>query len=89
MADTEITTGSKRLSLDKNMGTNQMSVELNYICEKIDMLEKYKNSRAKAVITKGNFDLLEKQLYYMKKYRDILAQRLALINERKRNRSFN
>lgn len=49
MADTEITTGSKRLSLDKNMGTNQMSVELNYICEKID----------------------------------------ALINERKRNRSFN
>ena len=74
------------VDLDKNMGTNGMTSELSYINEKIDMLEKYKTGRAKTVVTKVNFDLLEKQLYYMKKYRDILAQRLALINERKLHR---
>ena len=70
---------------DKNMGTNGMAVELKYINEKIEMLEKYKNGRAKSVVTKGNYDLLEKQVYYMKKYRDILALRMGLINENKRN----
>lgn len=74
------------MELDRNMGTNGMALELNYINGKIEMLEKYKSGRAKAVVTKGNFDLLEKQLYYMKKYRDILAQRLALINESKAHR---
>lgn len=76
------------IELDKNLGTNSMAVELKYINDKIDTLENYKNGRAKAVITKGNFDLLERQLYYMKKYRDTLAQRLSLINESKKHRAF-